>query len=549
MNKPEGVQALRITAYYMLFAGLWITISDLMLAMFIPEAAGVVRWQMYKGWLFVLATGILLYWVLFRVFHRRVRYEKRLIEAHHQLSAVIQASPLAIITLDSEGRVMTWNPAAETMFGWREIEVLGRDNPIIPEKDVLAFRKVHLQAIQGKQVCGAEVIGRKKDGTDIDMSLSTAVVKNTQDEPGGIVAVIADITEQKRKEEQLRFLSLYDALTGIYNRTYFEQEMKRLEASRATNVGMIICDVDGLKLYNDSLGHQLGDELLTAAARIIKSCFRESDVVARIGGDEFAVLLPDSDLPTIEDACTRIRDAIVDFNKETEDYHLSLSIGYAVSKGPLSDLFKEADNNMYREKSRRNENVRHATIHFLMKALTTRDFILDGHTDRMEDMVAGLAQEVGMPSNKIPDVRLFARYHDIGKVGIPESLLLKSEPLLPQEMNEIKRHPEIGHRIALSAPELAHVADWILKHHEWWDGQGYPLGLRGNDIPLECRILAIADAFDALTTKRPYSEPKGQDEAFEELRIFAGKQFDPNLVAAFIDMMQTSEYQNIPETK
>jgi HD-GYP domain-containing protein (c-di-GMP phosphodiesterase class II) len=290
----------------------------------------------------------------------------------------------------------------------------------------------------------------------------------------------------------------------------------------------------------------MGDKLLIAAARIIRSCFRESDVVARIGGDEFAVLLPDTNRVTVEAACRRIRDGIITFNQENEDFYLSLSIGYAVSDGPLAGLFKEADNNMYSEKLRRNDNVRTATVHILMKALNTRDFVMDGHTDRMEEMVAGLAQEVGVPDARIADVRLFARFHDIGKVGIPENILSKREPLLPQEIVEIRKHSEIGHRIALSAPELAHVADWILKHHEWWDGRGYPLGLKGGDIPLECRILAIADAFDALTTQRPYRDPITHEEAFDELRKYSGKQFDPHLVSAFIDMIQTQESQQIP---
>lgn len=442
---------------------------------------------------------------------------------------------------------MSWNPAAENTFGWSENDVLGRANPIIPEDNAKAFQNLQQQVILGKKVHGAEMTARKKDETQITVSLSTAPVKNDKGDVRCFVMLASDITEQKQKEEQLRFLSLYDALTGIYNRTYFEQEMKRLDSSRTAKVGMIICDVDGLKLYNDSLGHQVGDRLLVAAARIIKNCFRESDVVARIGGDEFAVLLPDTDYEAVEAACARIRDGIVEYHNTEEEYYLSLSIGFAVSDGPVAELFKQADNNMYREKLRRNESVRNATIHILMKALTNRDFIQDGHTDRMEEMVANLAQEVGVPQSTIPKMRLFARFHDIGKVGISESILQKSEPLSETEISEIKRHAEIGHRIALSAPELAQVADWILKHHEWWNGQGYPLGLKGKDIPLECRILAIADAFDALTTARPYRSPIGTEEAFDELLKCSGNQFDPLLVEAFVEMMRNGSQQTIQE--
>ncbi|MDW7652279.1 MAG: diguanylate cyclase, partial [Bacillota bacterium] len=354
--------------------------------------------------------------------------------------------------------------------------------------------------------------------------------------------------EQKRKEEQLKYLSLHDSLTGIYNRAYFEQEMHRLETSRHPRIGIIVCDVDGLKLYNDSLGHHIGDILLKAAANIIRSCFRESDMVARIGGDEFAVLLPDTDKHALESGCRRIREAIAKFNEENGKLYLSMSMGYAVGEeqSKITELFKQADDNMYREKLQRNQNVRHATVQILMKALSSTDFITGGHTERMEDMVVSLAEKAGIAREKLPDLRLFARFHDIGKVGISEDVLLKDLPLTEGEMAEIRRHSEVGHRIALSAPDLTHLSDWILKHHEWWNGEGYPLGLKETEIPLECRILAIADAYDALTNTRPYRDESTQEYAFAELRAGAGRQFDPHLVEMFIGMLEETESKNIP---
>lgn len=548
MRKFETMRALRITVYYILFAGIWVVWSDRALSTLNADPLVLTRLQTYKGALFVVATGCLLYLLLYRSFLVSLRKEKNLLEAKDKLSALIEASPVAIITLDSAGRIMSWNPAAETMFGWRAPEVLGLSNPIVPENKLLEFRTMHSQALGGKPVYAAEVVRRKKDGTEIQVSLSTAVVRNVHGEPIGVVTIMMDITEQKKREEQLRYLSLHDALTGIYNRTYFEQEMRRLNSSRNSTVGIIVCDVDSLKLYNDSLGHDVGDQLLQAAANIIKRCFRESDVVARIGGDEFAVLLPSTEQGAVEKACERIHKSIADFNEENSKLYLSLSIGYAVSDESveMQELFKEADNKMYKEKRRHNENVRSATVHILMKALTNRDFIGDGHADRMEEMVTLFAQEVGVAQEKLTDVRLFARFHDIGKVGISENILLKSGPLTPKELDDMKRHPEIGHRIALCAPDLANVADWILKHHEWWDGNGYPLGLKGSEIPLESRILAIADAYDALTTKRPYREIIPPEEAFKELECFAGKQFDPHLVGEFIALMKGKDAQNIP---
>jgi diguanylate cyclase (GGDEF)-like protein/PAS domain S-box-containing protein len=318
--------------------------------------------------------------------------EHQLLEANEKLSALIQATPLAIITLDPQERVMSWNSAAETLFGWKEKEVLGCRNPIVPEDEWLAFRKLHRQALAGKTVYGAEVTRQKKDGTTIEVSQSTAVIRNPRGDIRGIVVVLADISEQKLKEEQLKYLSLHDSLTGIYNRAYFEQEMQRLEAGRHFCVGMIVCDVDGLKLYNDSFGHNVGDSLLKAAADVIKSCFRDSDMVARIGGDEFAILLPDSDKSAVEHAYLRIRKAIAKYNEESGGLYLSMSIGYAISEGQarMANLFKEADDNMYKEKHQHSYNSGNAKI---INALNSLNFFPNGNIEHKEKTSAVLGQE------------------------------------------------------------------------------------------------------------------------------------------------------------
>lgn len=548
MTRAEKNYIIRIALIYILFAGAWIIFSDRMLLYVVSEGELLTRLQTYKGWFFVSVTGLLLCGALIRAMNFRKKTERSLQDANEKLRALIQASPLAIITSDPEGRITSWNPAAERTFGWSEREVLGCVNPIVPEEKQMEFRTYHHRALKGELITGAEVKRKRKDGALIDVSLSTSVIKGSDGVPRGVVAVLADITEQKEKEQQLQYLSLHDTLTSIYNRAYFEQEMVRLETGRHHKVGLIVCDVDGLKLYNDSLGHDVGDKLLKAAARVIKNCFRDSDVVARIGGDEFAVLVPDADSEILENACDRIREGTAAFNRENRDMYLSMSIGFAVSEEPIrmAELFKEADNNMYREKLRRGANVRNATIQILMKALTARDFHVSGQTERVEELVAGLAEEVGLPDNTIADMRLLARFHDIGIVGVPERILRKPAPLTQKERDEVRRHAEIGHRIALSSPDMVHLADWILKHHEWWDGKGYPLGLKGSEIPLECRILAIADAFDALTSPRPYRPARSRDEAVAELKSCAGKQFDPFLVDAFVQMIEDSEYQNIP---
>ena len=193
---------------------------------------------------------------------------------------------------------------------------------------------------------------------------------------------------------------------------------------------------------------------------------------------------------------------------------------------------------MYREKLHRSRSARSAIVKTLMKALEERDYITGGHGDRLQNLVEDLARSMDLTERNIADLRLLAQFHDIGKVGIPDRILFKKGPLTSEEWLEMQRHSEIGHRIALSAPELAPVAEWILKHHEHWDGSGYPLGLKGEEIPMECRILAIADAYDAMVSDRPYKQAVSHDKAIAELKRCSGTQFDPKLLMVFIDVLE-----------
>lgn len=346
----------------------------------------------------------------------------------------------------------------------------------------------------------------------------------------------AEIAERKAAEQKMMYFSMHDPLTGLYNRTFFEEEMRRLEQQQYRNVGLIMCDVDGLKLINDSMGHDKGDSLLIATANVIKSCFRSSDIVARVGGDEFAVLLPYASVEVMEEAYQRLQESVGSLDHSWQGLPLSVSVGLALREEasmPLAEVFKEADNNMYREKLYRSQSTRSAIVQTLMKALEARDFITEGHAERLQSMVADLGSAIGLSYKSIVDLRLLAQFHDIGKVGLPDRILFKPGPLILEEKLEMQRHCEIGHRIALASPDLMHIADWVLKHHEWWNGQGYPLGLCGEDIPLECRILAIADAYDAMTSDRPYRKAMTHEEAIEELLRCAGTQFDPYLLEKF----------------
>jgi diguanylate cyclase (GGDEF)-like protein len=361
-----------------------------------------------------------------------------------------------------------------------------------------------------------------------------------------IVGIAADITDLKLGEEKMKYLSLHDPLTGLYNRIFFEEEISRIEKTRYDSVGILSCDVDGLKLVNDTLGHNQGDNLLVAAARVIRESFREGDLVARIGGDEFSVVLPNTTEPAVENACQRIQEAVAKYNATNPELPLSISIGFAVKKGAhrnLKDLFKEADNNMYRRKLYRTNSVRSTIFKTLINTLNARNLIIEKQVIHLEKLLASMAAFIGLSESTTSDLVLLAKFHDIGEVAISDSILFKKGPLTSEEWTEMKRHCEIGFRIALSAPDLIPIADLILKHHEWWDGRGYPLSIKGEEIPIECRLFAIADAYEAMTNVRPYRRALSHEEAIAELLSHSGTQFDPKLLKTFLQMLEAHRPQ------
>ena len=448
--------------------------------------------------------------------------------------------PEVVFELDEKGIVTYGNNNCYDFFGCTKddfekgIRII---DFVAPEDQARAAHNI-MRIIKGEKLGITEYMARRKDGSTFPIIIhSNPVIKDGR--LAGMRGIVVDITERKQTEERLKILSLRDPLTGLYNRAYFENEIERLDNAGYNQVSVIMCDVDGLKIINDSFGHDIGDALLIAAANVLRSSLRESDVIARIGGDEFAVILPNCGLTVVERTFSRILNAVDDYNAVNPALPLSLSVGFATNKKTvgLRDLYKEADNNMYREKLHQSKSTRSAIVQALVKAMEARDFNTEGHAERLLVLVSELGKALSLPKQRMDDLRLFAKFHDIGKVGTPDSILFKPGALTLSELNEMRRHCEIGHRIAQSAPDLALIADWILRHHEWWNGEGYPLGLKGEEIPLECRILAIADAYDAMTSDRPYRKALSQTAAVVELKRCAGTQFDPKLARRFIKIL------------
>ncbi len=481
---------------------------------------------------------------------RSIKTNQELLSAHMRFREMAEHAPmLAIHGFDSEGRILYWNRTAEKIYGFSREEMLGMK--VTPEHTGYAFYRQFKQVLDNPPLAGERQVweGEVPNRFGPPQSVLSFVLP-----VGGLKGVSefmrmdVDMSRHKRMEEELRFTSSHDHLTGLFNRNFFEREMMRQEVSTSDCGGVIVCDLDGLKLVNDTLGHSAGDRLLVQVAGMLQGLFGKGGIVARVGGDEFAVLLTANGSLNVAEAAERIKDSALQHNRANSDLPLSLSVGFAAREKPdqkIRDLFIAADNNMSREKLHRSQSNRSAVVQTLARALEARDFITEGHADRLESMVVALARELDLSEHRIHDLRLLAKFHDIGKVGIKDQILFKPDKLTPQETLAMRQHCAIGYHIAQASPDLVPIADWIYKHHEWWDGSGYPLGLAGDKIPLECRILAIADAFDAMISDRPYRKGLPREKVVEELMRCSGTQFDPELVPLFIGVVAASRDSQI----
>lgn len=450
-----------------------------------------------------------------------------------------------VCEIDANGTILYASQSAQQVLGYRPDELIGRSAFQLVHPDDLPLVQQELQIARVSHRHGRlEFRCVTAQGTYFWAEAAANSIHDDADQLQQIILAIRNISDRKALEEKLTFMSWHDSLTGLYNRGYWQRQLDKIETRKSCPVSLLLCDVDGLKLINDTMGHDAGDRMLVRLAEILAAICDYGDIPARIGGDEFAIILPNADREQVLARSQAVRQSINDHNASHQDLPLSVSIGIAVKldpEEPMAALVKRADDRMYREKLNRSHSVRNSLVQALTLALEARDFGTEGHTQRVQQLATLLAGTLGMPGPSLNDLCLLAQFHDIGKVGIPDFILHKPGPLTEAERQEMQRHTEIGHRIAVASPDLAPIADLILKHHEWWNGDGYPLGLKGEEIPLACRILAIVDAYDAMTSDRPYRNAMPKAAAIAELLRYAGTQFDPNLVPVFVELVSRQQ--------
>lgn len=373
-----------------------------------------------------------------------------------------------------------------------------------------------------------------KNGDTVWVEISTKYQYNAEKEIEAI-NIIRSIEERKKTEKTMFDLSYRDHLTGLYNRRFYEKELKRLDIEENLPIALVMADVNGLKLTNDAFGHQEGDLLLQRIARTLKESCRSEDIVSRIGGDEFVIMLPNTGQGEVNRFIRRIHQAVLKENKKNSIS--SLSIGYAIKESMqenIDHIFKKAEDEMYRHKLAESTSMRSRSIDLIMNSLYAKSKREMDHSKRVSEICEAIASGMAFNQEDISQIKLAGLVHDIGKIGISNIILDKEERLTDEEWNEIKKHSEVGYRILSSVSEFSEISTYILAHHERWDGQGYPLSLKGVHIPVQARIITIADAYDAMTSQRTYRDKITKEDAIAEIKRGAGTQFDPEIVEIFL---------------
>ena len=474
--------------------------------------------------------------------NRIMKDQVELADSKKELQTTLISIGEGIITVDKDDNITFMNPAANNLTGWEFTEALGKkieDVLVIENEDDLnTIKSPTSQVLKTKSIIKLTNNLKLKSKTNErhPVEITAAPIIKSDGVAYGSVIVLNDVSESRAKQKQIEFLSYKDILTGAYNRVYYEKKLNELQTDKNASVSLMIIDVNGLKLTNDAFGHQVGDRLLIKVVESIKQSIRSEDLVFRIGGDEFVVIQINANLAEIENVFSRLHRAIE--NEKIMNIPISVSIGWGIKQSSddrMEVIFKNAEDMMYRNKASDNKSLRHQTIQLIMKTLFEKNPREEAHSKRVSNICLKIGEKIGLDASRLKDLHTAGLLHDIGKIGVENNCLDKADSLNEEEWNTVMKHPQIGHSILSSVNDYAPLADIVLSHHERWDGKGYPNGLAKEEIPLEARIISVADAYDAMTRDRSYRKAIGLNEVINELKRCSGTQFDPEVVQIFLD--------------
>ena len=460
------------------------------------------------------------------------------------LKVLTNSVPDLIFVKNAHGVYVTCNSAFEKFAGKEEGEIIGlTDFDLFDKKMATLFRNMDKEMLkQGIPRRNDESV-TYPDGSEVYLETLKTPYSNSKGEVLGLIGISRDITERKEREKENVFLAFHDILTGLYNRRFFEEERKRLDTKRQLPYSIIVGDINGLKLTNDAFGHEEGDKLIVTISEILKSYCRTEDILARIGGDEFSILLPQTDEQKTKLIVERIKEKCEDYSNEIKKdvYYASISLGYATKlkiEESFEKVFRNAEELMYKNKLIEHKSVHNSIINSLKASMLKNNNIPATHSRRLSVISTKFGEILKLNKKETLELDLLATLHDIGMLSLSDDIIFKKGKLSEKEWVEIRKHPEVGYNIANSSQDIKDIAEFILCHHERWDGKGYPRGLEGKNIPYIARVFSILDAFDVMTDDRPYKKAKPIEVAFDVIANNAGTQFDPDLAKLFVDNMK-----------
>ncbi|MGI4791290.1 MAG: HD domain-containing phosphohydrolase [Janthinobacterium lividum] len=507
--------------------------------------------------------------------------EASLREQEQHLRLALESSGFGSYLLDlASGHVLVLSDTCRLQFGWPpEMQVTRADflSSLHPD-DLDGALGAFQRAVQGVEDYHAEYRMVRADGSHRWISAHGRVVRDAAGQPTRMVGVTQDVTERKQQEvQQAQALreaeerADRDPLTGLWNHRAFHARFAE-EASRAeregTSLAVVLLDLNNFKFFNDTHGHLVGDEVLRQVSQRILEVCRPYDTVARYGGDEFALLLPGV-TGSAEEVEARLRSDLTGLTYLSEAHRVMIPITLSLGAGVCSSLdldrqevVQRADTRLRRVKAggeveTEADQVRSSAgtavagfsmLDALVTAVDNKDRYTCRHSEDVLNYSLMIGRRLGLDEAQQRTIAVSALLHDVGKIGVPDAILRKPGKLTDEEFAAIQQHPSMGAALVSTVPGLEGTLDAVRHHHERWDGAGYPSGLKGSEIPLIARLMAVADAFSAMTTDRPYRQGMERVKALSILEDGAGSQWDPECVAAFIQALPRHFSQHQPRS-
>lgn len=472
---------------------------------------------------------------------KKLESDRKILNERNMLKLIIDSIPEAISYKDKNGNFLGCNKTFENILEIGCENIIGKGPEVLPytevKKDNIRQRDRLLMEFGKIDIVENEYINKIGDKKILeDMK---APVRDENNEIIGLVSVSREITERKSFEEELKHLSYIDKLTGLYNRAFLDKKVNELKKEGCNCISIIMGDLNGLKIINDSLGHFEGDRFLVGISNIIKTVVKEKGFSVRWGGDEIVIILPNID----KKEAIRMTNLIYKKCEEADYKPVPLSISLGVSttyknNETIDDLILIAEKQLYKRKLLGNSKIREAILSSIKKNLDDKESGIKEQNKRIIKLAKKLGKRIKLSQSEMEDLILVVMFHDVGKIGVPGKLLSKEDDLTEEEIELINDHTEKGYRIALSDPTISHIANSILSHHERWDGKGYPLGLKKEKIPLESRIVYLLDSYDYMHNNKDKKKRRTKEECIEELKRQSGKKFDPFLTKELINILE-----------